>query len=238
MLKKSLLSIALLAMIGAVTAQTIRFEYNGTVYENGQTIIAPFADFEYVQHMAIRNLTDKDLNIIVVQDVIHTVENAFVTFCWGQCFAPTENPFASRPVMVPAQTLSDQDLSFHVINDDLEGVVTVNYYAYTEEDPDYKICLTILAGVNANVTENTLSLGHIYPNPASTQIHVSFKCNQNTGATIAVYNLLGQEVKSQKVTGVQGKVDINVEDLQPGIYFCSLKADNSVTQTQKFIVKR
>ena len=236
MLRRFLLALTFVGIVGVLSAQSIRFEHNGTVYEEGQTLIAPFVDFEYLQEMEIRNLTGNDLNIIVEQEVVNNVEGAMVYFCWGKCFVPSVS--VSEPVPVLANSLSDKPLSFHAINDDLEGVVSAIYYAYPENDPENRISITILSGACANTTENTLDMGHVYPNPASSLIHVDFRCDNVKGASVVVYNLLGQEVKSQKINGTQGRVNIAVDDLQPGIYFCSLRADNAVAQTEKFIVKR
>jgi len=239
MFKKALLTLSLVAMVGMITAQSLQFELDGVPCEEGQVMIATYdaAFGEYQLHLQLRNLSDEDLNVIVEQEVIHEVPEALSYFCWGLCYEA--GVLTSRPVPVPAQTLSEQDLSFHVILDPLsEEIEVVNYYAYADNDPSRKISIQLLAGEGASVTENTLRMGHVYPNPATTRIHVDFKCENRNGAYVVIYNLLGQEVKSQAVNGTQGKVDINVEDLQPGIYFCSLRADNCVAQTEKFIVKR
>ena len=240
MFKKALLTLSLVAMVGMITAQSLQFELDGAPCEEGQVMIATYDETfgEYALHLQLRNLSDEDLNVIVEKEVVHAVEGASAYFCWGMCFG--EDVFVSRPpVPVPAQTLSNQELSFHVLLDPLsEEIEVVNYYAYADNDPSRKISIQMLAGEGASVTENTLRMGHVYPNPATTRIHVDFKCENHNGASVVIYNLLGQEVKSQAVNGTQGKVDINVEDLQPGIYFCSLRADNCVAQTEKFIVKR
>lgn len=239
MFKKLLLTLSLVAMVGVITAQSLRFELEGTACEEGQVLISPFdADFgEYLLHLQLRNLTDHDMNVVVEKEVVQAADGAVAYFCWGMCFG--EEVMVSRPpVPVPAQTLSDQELSFHVILDELsEEIEVVNYYAYDESDPTNRISVQVMAGQGANVTENMLSMGHVYPNPATSRIHVDFKC-ENAGASVVIYNLLGQEVKSQTVNGTSGRVDISVEDLQPGIYFCSLRADNAVAKTEKFIVKR
>lgn len=242
MFKKALLTLSLVAMVGMITAQSLQFELDGVPCEEGQVMIATYDPVfeEYVLHLQLRNLSDEDLNVIVEQEVVHEVPEALPYFCWGICYQPMGTTImTSRPVPVPAQTLSDQDLSFHVMLDPLsEQIEVLNYYAYADNDPSRKISIQLLAGEGASVTENTLRMGHVYPNPATTRIHVDFKCENHNGASVVIYNLLGQEVKSQAVNGTQGKVDINVEDLQPGIYFCSLRADNCVAQTEKFIVKR
>lgn len=238
-MKKTVFTLLLLAVVSLVSAQTLQFENEGTVYQDGQTIVCPFdEDFgEYVQHMQIRNLTNNELNVVMEQYVIETVPGAMVSLCWGLC--SSADTIITRPVPVAAQSLSTEELSFHCMFTEGEtGAVTAKYYAYDEGDPDNKISLTVIFGHGTNVTENSLTLGSAYPNPASSQVHFDFKANSSSNINVMVYNLLGQEVKSQVFSGNQGRISVAVDDLQPGIYFCSFQINNEVVKTEKFIVRR
>jgi len=53
-----------------------------------------------------------------------------------------------------------------------------------------------------------------------------------------VYNLLGQKVKSQTISGTQGQAIISVDDMQEGMYFCNLIINGNAVKTEKFIVKK
>ncbi len=228
----------LLAVMGVMSAQTMQFEHNGEVCQNGQQIIATFEDFEYVAHMHIRNLTDNDQLIVAEQIVVEGVDGAMAYMCWDQCLAPADT-LVDGPVLVPAQSLSDNELSCHVMFDGEEnGVVKVAYSAYDRANPEERITVTVLFGHNANTEEHVFSLGQAYPNPASTQVHFDYKCDGNSNVNAVVYNLLGQEVKVQNVNGSHGRINIAVDDLQPGIYFCSIQVNNATVKTEKFIVKR
>ena len=66
----------------------------------------------------------------------------------------------------------------------------------------------------------------VYPNPAVDQINVTL--SQNAG--IVIYNIMGQAVMN--VEGHVGANNINISELNAGIYFISAGND-----TQKFIVK-
>lgn len=238
MFKNTLLGLTLFALVGMVSAQSIQFEHNGTVYQNGQTVICPFNDDwgEYLLEMNIRNLSDSDQNIIVEKQEISDFPGVSMYFCWGMCF--DSNVTTSRPVVVPAQTSSIDELSFHFqFTEGVAGIAEAYYYAYDKDDPDNYISLHLLAGKGANVAENHISFGQAYPNPASSQVHFDYTAN-NANINVVVYNLLGQEVKSQLVNGSQGRIDITVDDLQPGIYFCRFQVNNEVVKTEKFIVKK
>ena len=238
-MKKTIFTLILLAVVTLMSAQTLQFEYEGHVYENGETIICQYdeAMFEYVQHLNIRNISNQDLNVVVEREILETVDNAITFFCWGLCLAPTGN--ISPEVLVTANTLSDEAFDIHVIIPEGEtGVVKARYYAYDASDPDTKISFLLLAGQTASVYESNLNLGQAYPNPASSQVHFDLKTGGNDHIDVVVYNLLGQEVKSQLVSGHQNRVNIAVDDLQPGIYFCRFSVNGEVLKTEKFIVKR
>lgn len=238
-MKKTLFTILLLAVVTLMSAQSLQFEYNGHVYENGETIICQFdeAMYEYVQHMQIRNISSQDLSVKVEREIIGTVPDAITFFCWGQCLAPEGN--ISPAVMISANTLSDEAFDIHVnIPEGESGVVSARYSAFDENNPDNRISFLLLAGLTAGVAENTVILGGAYPNPASSQVHFNYKADSNSDMHVVVYNLLGQEVKSQVVNGNQGRIDIAVDDFQPGIYFCRFQVNNEVVKTEKFIVKR
>jgi len=238
-MKKTIFTLLLLAVGSLMSAQSLQFEYDGHVYENGETIICHFDEtmFEYVQHMQIRNISNQDLNVKVEREIIETVNDAITFFCWGQCLAPDNN--VSNPVAITANTLSDEAFDIHVsIPDGETGVVKVRYYAYDESDPNSKISFLLLAGQNAETQEYTVSLGQAYPNPATSQVHFDFNCTGTSNMNVVVYNLLGQEVKIQPVNGSRGRINIDVNDLQPGIYFCSIQVNNATVKTEKFIVKR
>lgn len=237
-MKKTFFTLILLAVVSFMSAQTMQFECNGEVYQDGQQIVATFEEFEYVTKMHIRNLTDHELLVFVEQEVVEEVEGSMAYMCWDQCLAPG-NFLVDGPVSIPAQTLSDNELSCHVMFEGEElGIVKATYSAYDRANPDERISITVLFGQNANTEEHTLLLGQAYPNPASSWIHFDYSNNNGSVMNAVVYNLLGQEVKSQTVSGAHGRINIAVDDLQPGIYFCSIRVDNNTVKTEKFIVKR
>ena len=230
----------LLAVAAIVSAQDLQFELNGTVYQDGETIVSPYNEMagEYIQTLFIRNLTDESLNVTVEREILQDIPGTMLTFCWRSCLPPDVN--ISQAVPIPAQTLSTEEFASHVMFGEEQGIVAIKYYAYSsdQDEPNNRISITILAGEGAGVTENNVSVGSAYPNPASSQVHFNLKANGNSDVKVMVYNLLGQEVKSQWTNSSAGRINIAVDDFQPGIYFCSFLVNNEIVKTEKFIVKR
>lgn len=237
-MKKTFFTLMLLAVVSFMSAQSLQFEKDGEVYQDGQTIIAPFELFEYAVHMHIRNLTNEGQDVMVEQIVNIPAEGASTYMCWDQCLAPADT-VVDGPVFIPAQSLSENELSCHVMYEAEETtVVTATYTAYDLANPSERVSIIVLFGPTDGTDEYTVNLGQAYPNPTSGQVHFDFSGNGNSSVKAVIYNLLGQEVKSQFVNGVQGRITFTVDDLQPGIYFCSFQIGNEMVRTEKFIVKR
>lgn len=239
-MKKTIFTLMLLAVMGIMSAQSLQFEREGTVYQDGQELICEYDEVacEYNLHVQIRNISGEALDVMVEQMVAETADGALVYLCWDQCLAPGYQ-LLGGPVNIPANTLSEEDCSFHIMFTEGEtGIVRVKYTAFNRANIDDKVCLTVLAGTAAETAEHTVSLGQAYPNPASTQVHFNYNCDGSSNVNAVVYNLLGQEVKVQPINNSHGRIDIAVDDLQPGIYFCSIQVNNATVKTEKFIVKR
>lgn len=78
--------------------------------------------------------------------------------------------------------------------------------------------------------KNTLEGVSIYPNPASSFI----KINSPRGGDVALYNILGSLVKSQK--DISRNYEMNVSDLKSGLYLLKVTSENA-TMTQKVVIK-
>lgn len=243
MVKRSIFTLLFLAVMGWVSAQSLRFELDGHVYEEGETIIcnAPTEWGEYLQDMQMKNLTDQDLNVLVKKEVIEDLEGVSNYFCWGLCFGP-DTYVSPNPVAVPANSVTSVGaLSFHAMFDeDVFGKVQVRYSAYDERHPEDAVTINVVFHRSGEGIHEVgaVRFGQAYPNPASSVVNFDYNINASDRASVSVYNLLGQEVKSQQVNGVQGHLSVSVADLNEGIYFCKLFVNGCAVSTEKFVVKK
>lgn len=243
MVKRSIFTLLFLAVMGWVSAQSLRFELDGHVYEEGETIIcnAPTEWGEYLQDMQMRNLTDQDLNVLVKKEVIEDLEGVSNYFCWGLCFGP-DTYVSPNPVAVPANSVTSVGaLSFHAMFDeDVFGKVQVRFSAYDERHPEDAVTINVIFHKSGEGVHevSAVRFGQAYPNPASSVVNFDYNINASDRASVSVYNLLGQEVKSQQVNGMQGHLSVSVADLNEGIYFCKLFVNGCAVSTEKFVVKK
>lgn len=243
MIKKTVFTLMLLAVMGYVSAQSLRFEWEEHVFAEGETIECTNDEYgygEYIQHMQIRNLTSEPIKILIEKEVIQDLESVINSFCWGMCYGP--DVFVSpNAVEVQANSLNTDDLSFHALYSDPEvfGDVIIKYYAYEEHNPNDRISIIIRFRKSGEGVNETASVhfGQPYPNPASST--VSFNYDLSGGnATAVIYNLVGQEVMRQEINTFEGKLSLLVSDLNDGIYFCSVMRNGQTLATVKFVVKK
>jgi len=106
--------------------------------------------------------------------------------------------------------------------------VNGTWYYTSSGVPAFTLNMLHVVGVNNQKAQTSVS---IYPNPASTEIHV----DNADGATLEVFNLMGQNVMT--VENANKFNTVNVEALAAGTYVVKVVSNNGV-KTQKInIVK-
>ncbi|MFT4971359.1 MAG: hypothetical protein ACI9JY_000558 [Saprospiraceae bacterium] len=80
---------------------------------------------------------------------------------------------------------------------------------------------------NTTVAATTFSA---YPNPASDKLTVTFEEGLSVNGEISIVNIVGQIVKSFKITEGEISMDISLESVDNGIYLLQLRTDNQPIQ--------
>ena len=88
-------------------------------------------------------------------------------------------------------------------------------------------------------TVNKLSLS-LYPNPTNNNVNVIFELEENTNIEVKMYNVLGSEVStliSNEMEEGYHSVQINLDDIEDGLYFVSIVSDGVVIETKQLVVQ-
>lgn len=109
----------------------------------------------------------------------------------------------------------------------------------TQTSPEENMCYVykissefIIIDVNEVVAQDVVY--NVFPNPASEMIYVA--SSMNADATVTFTNLAGQTVKVVNANLTAGNNGISINDLNSGIYFCTVNA-NGYSHTSKVVVK-
>ncbi len=117
--------------------------------------------------------------------------------------------------------------------------------ANTFSSPMFANVNTFISGTNCigSVKEFGLSLGKVYPNPATNNqtLFIDYKLKKTTVISLDVYNIMGKKVATvldnERVEAGEHKAAATF-NLEPGIYFYNLSSGNTAISSQKFTVIR
>jgi hypothetical protein len=147
-------------------------------------------------------------------------------------------------VMVPATNTSTT--ANYSITDNEVAIGSTYYYWLESVDMGtssfHGPIIVLVEGEVPPVLPNATAMGNAYPNPfrmnTSTTIDVRVKAGDN--GTVTIYNILGQSVKTFKVTEGLNPLNWNGKDSKgnvcgSGIYFYKLST-NAMNQTKKMVI--
>ena len=111
-------------------------------------------------------------------------------------------------------------------------------YTYGEVE-DYAVNVTGNAQFGAFVPAVSSSLNaSLYPNPAGDRLHLDLESLQNEHITLAVYNHVGQFVRSHEINLHEGvnNLEFSTEGLSDGLYILQVQGDESAVF--RFMIRR
>ncbi len=77
-----------------------------------------------------------------------------------------------------------------------------------------------------------------FPNPASTSTQINYSFDGASTGALRVFDMLGNLVKEIAINNNKGLINLHVGELESGIYFYSLVANDKVLSTKKLVVTR
>ena len=241
-MKKYLFTLALILSVFALSAQSYTVTLDGAVVENGATyyIYGDGGDLAEL-NIEFKVTANENIRLIGEKVEIQNVESASNYFCWGNCFL--SSVYVSDPVVMEAGQF--EIFSMHYMYDDvIEDVAgleqIMKYYLYPANDPDDKFVINVTFKFSLDDVEDINSVAEIsnaYPMPASSVVNFDYSFNSDVNADIAIYNMMGQEVLRNSISGMSGKASLNVSDLADGVYFYSLIVNGVVEKSNKLVIR-
>jgi hypothetical protein len=77
----------------------------------------------------------------------------------------------------------------------------------------------------------------VYPQPANENVNLEIKNLQLAKVTFSLYDLIGKVILSTEIDYTNQTIVLKTSDLQEGIYFYQIVADNKVVATSRLIIK-
>jgi hypothetical protein len=152
---------------------------------------------------------------------------------WHRAFMHQASP-KCKVAGTMASTTFSVDLALKVTNSSPLTQETVNTHHFTNAH------MTFMYRDETGLSDNgLLAAGSVlFPNPAKGTTQLSLNLRGNSTVNVAVYNLVGQQVKTVSAPAFEGNNDINIDlaGLSAGVYMVNVKVGES-SITKKLIVE-
>ena len=244
-MKKLLLSLILMIFAAQLSAQSLAFKYEGESVEPGTTIniVSDInASFEIQFDLDIINTTDADINVVAQMEDLTNIGSTYL--CWGSRYMPGTFE-ATHPVAAGSEGVFNGHVMF--VDADWNTLpigteVKMVYTFFDERNPEqtYTFNVNFKYQPESIIDYNSADIfSNAYPNPANNTVSFDYNMPYDVNsASVAIYNMMGQEVVRQDLNLGGSRADINVSDLNEGVYFYSLIVNNQTVKTNKLVVSR
>ena len=228
-MRKFLLLTLVIAQISFVAAQSLVISGDNSVL-NSDICLRTYS------YLTVKNVSNKEHDIICEKNVISVPAGMDNTFCWGGlCYG---NSTIISSAFLTLQAGQADAVSFTGYFDAYceQGIGVVEYCFYPDSDINDRSCFTVTYhGSATSVKDNPYyaNVGDFYPNPANDIVHFTFNGNS---ATLKLIDILGNEVKEILLTE-EGIQKLDLSDMTKGIYFGNLIVNDEVVSIKKLIVK-
>lgn len=256
-MRKFLLSLVLLAFAGVASAQItferiVNHESVGLVEPGRYEVFGNVDDaYELKFVMNVINNGSEAVSVTCEKTVISITDGAGNNFCFGNCFP--DNVTTTEVTIDPISTMDPElpyylyEFSAHFKPYDPEtwelmpfGTKMTVQYTFTERGGEPMTFEFYFEYNDESVEENFSNVfSNAYPNPATNVVSFDYNLPFDAQtASVAIYNMMGQEVIRQDVNVGGSRLDINVSDLTDGVYFYSLIVNNQTVKTNKLVVSK
>ena len=228
-----------------VATSALTFKYEGEAVEPGTiNIVSDINDSYEIQFdLDIINTTDADINVVAQMEDLTGIGMTYL--CWGTCFMPGVFE-ATHSVAAGSEGIFNGHVMFMDANSGevlpVGTEVKMVYTFFDERNPEqtYTFNVNFKYQPESIVDYNSADIfSNAYPNPANNTVSFDYNMPYDVNsASVAIYNMMGQEVVRQDLNLGGSRADINVSDLNEGVYFYSLIVNNQTVKTNKFVVSR
>lgn len=225
-MKRNLLILVLSILFIGVQAQDLVISPNPMNFEGEPS------DWDYIAHTTITNNTSETVTLLWRRIESELPSGWISLICDNNlCYGPntSECPSSNPVVLMPGQA---GIFDVHTNSAGLEGEASVELEIFLPSNPDSIITTGVYNfSISSSTSLNEVNAESItlFPNPTTDYFRLSE--NNNSIASIEVYNLIGDKVKT---FDAEGQIEFPIADLQNGLYMVSLlNKENGILKTTR-----
>lgn len=159
-----------------------------------------------------------------VNDEIYYKESTDGGTTWGEDIRLTDASYASQNASVAVS-----GSAVHVVWYDMRNY---NEEIYYKRNPTGNI----IVGIDNLLSSNSEQSFKIYPNPASSTIHIQFNDPPTGKSSFTIRNILGEILITRPIEKDEATVDVSI--LPNGIYFMEIATPNKQAECRKLIIRK
>lgn len=241
-----------LLFISAILFSVLSFGQIGIVDDEGNNVentavdVYAASDFGHIEtDFKTQNLSGQsntyNMKRYELEYILETQEYYCWTLCLGPVYAGTDyfSVFPEGPGYLTLAAGADGNYgtpAFHFNTNDQNGTAIYRYVIYNTNDVNdsaYVDMVYHIGTVGVNEYSNN-AISNVYPNPANDFVYINL--NENIlNPRFEIYSIVGNKVQSEQIINQNGKVKIDVSNLNPGIYMVQ-ELNSQITR--KFIISR
>jgi len=241
---KKILLITFLAYFSTLGlfAQSIQISVGGKVLNNGDTVILVSTDtlVSFTLPAIVKNNSTKSISIKVKKAELSIINGSENYFCWYQCYIP--NVFVSPDSILFSPGSTNTNFSGDYISHGYSGASYIMYTFFDMHNTNDSIAFVAKyvagSGVGIENAKAKAQVSNIYPNPARNTVSLNYDLNGAQYAQLEIHNILGSLVKTVEIDKTSGLLNIDVTDLNNGVYFYSFIVDDKVITSKKLVIQR
>lgn len=248
-MKKVLLLLTIAAGFGALAQTSMQVTLHSTGYTispNENIYLRTKANSTSITEIDIKNIGTGTNKYKVKRNDVLLNTDALAYFCFaGNCYTELILTSPDADTLAPGQSASELKGDFKLLSADLiegpaVGKSDIEYTFFNVDVPTDKISFTLKYNATAavGIKENSKSVSgfEIFPNPAKETATVHLNSTKSLVTNLIIFNALGEIVQQKEVALTEGKnkIDLDIENLNSGIYFVSIK--NGETSISKKLI--
>jgi Secretion system C-terminal sorting domain len=238
-MKKTLLFISLIALFSLnINAQSIKLlkEDGSAIVDNYLVVSVDNSNALVEVPIYVKNLTGSNLEVMVKKYELDLVTDTEAYFCWDICYPNTA--FVSTAFITASANDTIKDFSGDYKTAGNMGISKVMYTFFKNKEATDSASVTIeyhIVGVGINDIDAINQSISCYPNPVNDNLFFEYNLEPNSKGEILIFDLTGRKVKQENITSSETNLQINVSDLNAGIYLWTIEVDGIPIKSEKLI---
>ncbi len=239
-MKKTLLILGIVLTTGlSVFAQNLTLSDGAHNVANGDTVtVAGDIASTLFCHINVVNNGTVSLSVKCLRTDIDVVPGSTNQICWGgQCWGTTVYLSPDPTIIAAGATVTEFSGDYKANGNAGISIVRYRFFDMNNISDSVMFHGKFDATIGINETD-PVSVSDLYPNPADNASFLNYRVSTKfSQGEIRVIDILGNKVQVIPLYDVEGKIRINTEILNSGIYFYSLILDGKQMFTKKLIVR-